>query len=386
MASTELTELQHEAVAGFEAIEQAFPLERRQAIAQFIDVHPEDPAFIPFLAVAAQHGLNPIMGEIWLIQTQGRNADGVKRKRPAAGRDGYLKVARRDPGFQGVQGDVVCAHDEYSIEWTGGENDPVVRHRHAPKPAMWEAGENALDYRGRIIGAWAKCYAAGKRPMFYFAPLKEHGRVKDGAWVGAWSYTSAMILKAAMSLVLRIMYGVTGMAPVDEMEASLEPGSGFDASNEVAKTEVQLGGDDLGGELREMAERVNAAEANSYPPAALQMLVGDGSETERRALLARMAHDAELFERRNREREERAGANGGPQAEPEETVTDAQVVVEDGDTDEVTMLRHELADLDAAFEEDPENEGLRERATEVEAQLEALAAADPVAGQSSLGV
>ena len=61
----------------------------------------------------------------------------------------------------------------------------------------------------------------GRLPVYYFAPWQEHMRDPDKS---AWSYKSAMILKAAQSMALRLGYSITGLVPADELAVGL-PGT-----------------------------------------------------------------------------------------------------------------------------------------------------------------
>lgn len=219
------------------ALERAFPPERRTQLAQFLNVDAENPAFMPFLEIAASYQLDPVLGEIWLIPVKNRIKDGnvwrdgPAKYRPAVGRDGLLKVARRDVSFRGVKFDTVCAEDTFIVSHNTEDPDapPRIRHEYPAK----------ITERGAIMGAWAICYLRDRPPVYFFASLKEHGRTKDYdgkvTWEGAWSYTSSMIIKAAVSYVLRIGFGVSGLIPYDELQAGLSvDGTAEEVPEEVA--------------------------------------------------------------------------------------------------------------------------------------------------------
>src|SRR5690606_24251467 len=114
---------------------EAWGPEEKKAVAEFLHIEPDDPALVPFLAIAAQYGLDPFMREIWLIDTTKRERaengewkDGPRTLTPAVGRDGLLKVARRTPEYEGFQAQVVCAKDEFSVAYTGSRDDPQIHH------------------------------------------------------------------------------------------------------------------------------------------------------------------------------------------------------------------------------------------------------------------
>lgn len=282
------------------AIERAWPEEDREKVAQFLTVAADDPALIPFLAMSAELGLNPFTGEIWLIETKARDGSGGKLKRPAVGRDGLLKHARRDPAYGGYHAQVVCAGDEFEVAYTGAADDPQVHHRQAKA-----AGVADQNWRGAILGAWCKVLIKGRAPTFYYAPLKEHGRVGTGSggkyWQGAWDHTSAMILKAAVSYCHRLATGVSGVVPADELKAGIEAAAVEAAAPEDG--EALLAGldlpDDLAAELAEALDRANALSPFSWGPAKVRMrLAGRGLEVARAALEEVRAQVAADEERR----------------------------------------------------------------------------------------
>lgn len=310
---------------GFRRAEQVFTEADRAAIASFLNVEEGDPALIALLAVAAQLGLNPLLGEVWLIPVRMkiRDAEGKKvwadRYRVAVGRDGLLKNARRSKGkrggYRGLQYDVVCERDSFEVAYTGDfEHDPKVLHRYATKPMAFGEGEDAQRYRGRIIGAWAKLTIDGEPPHFYFANLREHGRTRvdseTGArgWDGAWGYTSGMVLKSAQSYVLRIGLGVTGIVPVDELrdpgELREDRAAAPAAGEESFDWDDAIADEDLRGRLFRAVATANEQEAGSWLPAKCEMVLSGRTDAELRAL-------AEQIEAENEARERRMAASAG---------------------------------------------------------------------------
>jgi hypothetical protein len=403
------------AVHGFELAEAAFTPERRLAIAQFLNITPEDSVLVPYLAACATYGLSPIMGEIWLIPQKVTVRDGdatrkVDRYRPAVGRDGYLSIARRDQRFRGLQGAVVCEHDTFEVEYAGGEDDPKVLHRFASKPTAFESGEQPDRYRGRIIGAWAKCLVSGQPAQFYFANMREHAKIEhefdwgqnrgeriwhwvmpDGRVIGAtqrpegarpkmspagaWDYASAMILKAAQSYVLRIAMGITGLAPADEIvldRGSLPEGGGVTDTQSVEFDWSRLEApEELRERLQAAVDAANAVAPLSWSPAKIEMvLLGRPvEELEERA----QAIEREVELHSSRIDPPPSAQAEAPEEEPvgqEEADVEPQEAVVTITAGEAERLRHELADIEAAMEElEPGTEEYAERASEA-GQLE----------------
>lgn len=290
----------------------SFPKRERQQVAGYLGLDAEDPVILGLIAVSRESGLSVFRGELFALDVLEpiRNAEGAVEerwtKRAAAGRDGLLAVARRTKGFLGVTGDVVCSRDGYGVDWSVPPMQaPLVRHVHAPLVAGGSAAD-ARDYRGAIVGAWARIELRGQLPYFYFAHLREHGRRYAGEhgtqWAGAWEYTSAMILKCAMSYVLRIKLGITGIVPADELKN--DPG----ILNELAVAPQQLEdvGDAIPEELRETptgkrllaaVRAINDIEPTSWPSAKCEMAFPGRSELELGALADQVEHELEAVQR-----------------------------------------------------------------------------------------
>lgn len=158
------------------------------------------PVFQGFLEIAARYDLDPFTGEIWLGDMRGRPVVMI-------GRDGYLKVARRDVDFIDVDADVVC------------ENDEIDVHRHPDGRRTVEHRYGNPAQRGRVLGAFGILQRRGRPDRYFFAPIEEYER--DAART-AWSFKHAMIIKAAISYVARITYGVSGAVPHDEVAAGIQ--------------------------------------------------------------------------------------------------------------------------------------------------------------------
>lgn len=154
-----------------------------------------DAEFKLLLVMARELGLNPLLKEIWCIKR--------RKEDPAlimTSRDGYMKVARRDPAFEGLSSCAVRKGDDFRFDAaTGG-----VHHSFGAE-------------RGPIIGAWAGAYARGRRPCVVFADFSEYGAGGSPVWR---QYPSAMICKVAESMALKRQFGIDGVVTREEMDAS----------------------------------------------------------------------------------------------------------------------------------------------------------------------
>lgn len=139
-----------------------------------------------FLTLADKYQLDPFLKEIWFVPNVGI----------VTGRDGYLKVALRDPNYDGIVSAAVCEGDTFEINPV----EPTVKHSFGTK-------------RGQIIGAYAIAFHKGRRPAVCFAPYAEYA--KGG---NIWNtYKSAMICKVAEVLALKRQFGISGLITEEEI-------------------------------------------------------------------------------------------------------------------------------------------------------------------------
>ncbi len=141
-----------------------------------------------FLHLAQTYGLDPFLKEIFYSG---------QMKTIITSRDGYLKVAQRDPEFDGIQSMAVCENDDFSIDMVNN----VVNHK-------FGKGD-----RGNVIGAWAVCYRKGRRPVIAYADYEEYNK-KNPIWN---TYKSAMCCKVAEVFALKRQFGISGLVTQEEM-------------------------------------------------------------------------------------------------------------------------------------------------------------------------
>ena len=142
-----------------------------------------------FLSLAAKYDLDPFAREIWFANMGNRSTI-------ITGRDGYLKIANRNPNFDGMTSDVVCSNDKFIKE---GNN---IRHMYS-----------AIN-RGQIIGAYAVVYRKDRNtPAYFFAQFREYNK-NNQVWR---QYPSAMIQKVAESMALKRAFSISGLITEDEV-------------------------------------------------------------------------------------------------------------------------------------------------------------------------
>lgn len=172
------------------------------------------------LIVVRRHGKSMVCGNC--AQMSGRDGGGG-RIAILVGRDGYLKCARRDPDFIDVDSDVVYDTDDFL----------VTRHADGSRTVEHSYGNPAQ--RGEAHGAYAIVRRKGKPDRYFYAPLDQYAKRADKS---AWGYRDAMAIKAAVSYILRITYGVNGPVPADEVGAGLNFGDATVSGGAVTEPEA----------------------------------------------------------------------------------------------------------------------------------------------------
>jgi len=143
-----------------------------------------------FLYTASRYDLDPLMKEIIFFKAGTTPVMVVTR-------DGYLKVAMRDPQFDGLTAGVVRQGDKFRFN----ANEFTVDHEFGTK-------------RGDILGAWAIAYHKARRPVVCFVDFKEYRKRNNDVWA---NYPSAMIQKVAEVFALRRQFNISGLVAREEM-------------------------------------------------------------------------------------------------------------------------------------------------------------------------
>lgn len=149
--------------------------------------------FALLLQLAQNYNLDPFAKEIWAIKLKAGEAALIMTSR-----DGYLRIAQRDPSYQGLASAVVRKGDHFAFDAAKG----TVEHSFGAE-------------RGEIIGAWAIAHHRMRLPQVAFVDFKEY-RGTSPVWA---KYPSAMIQKVAEVFVLKRQFGINGLVTREEMDA-----------------------------------------------------------------------------------------------------------------------------------------------------------------------
>ena len=146
-----------------------------------------------FLTLANQYHLNPFMKEIWFTKI----GDDVVIM---TSRDGYRKLAMREPTFLKCQSMAVYENDTFEMEMNMGE---ILNITHK---------FNQND-RGAIKGAYAVLRTTNGEKYVSYADFREYDK-KNNIWR---KYSSAMIRKVAENDVYKRFVNINGLNDYESM-------------------------------------------------------------------------------------------------------------------------------------------------------------------------
>ena len=144
-----------------------------------------------FLGIAAQYGLNPFLKEIWFTK-MGKGEDAEVAIMTS--RDGFRKLAMREPTFRKCQSMAVYENDEFEMEMALGE---VLNIVHKFKQ----------NDRGKLIGAYAVLKTTNHDNYVSYCDFREYAK-KNNIWR---KYPSAMIRKVAENDVYKRFVNINGL-------------------------------------------------------------------------------------------------------------------------------------------------------------------------------
>jgi len=161
-----------------------------------------------FASVCKEKRLSPMNGEISFQRRKMK--DGGYRVLFVVSRDGYLKIAKDNPDFLGLNSDIVYSKDTFSIETTD-EGKVKISHKYG-----------LTESRGEIRGAWAIARRKGVDPVFSYVDFKEYNEANKASNMVWGSYPSRMILKVAESISLKKQFNINGLNDSETVDSYSE--------------------------------------------------------------------------------------------------------------------------------------------------------------------
>lgn len=155
-----------------------------------------------FLQIASMYDLNPFMKEIWFV----KNKDGSVMIMTS--RDGYRKIASRDPNFKDCRSFAVYENDEFEMETTMGE---ITNIHH----------KFTQNDRGDLIGAYSVLLTYNGTRNAIYVDYKEYNN-QSPVWR---RYPTAMIRKVAENILLKQFAKVNGLQTVEDAPKEVQEAS-----------------------------------------------------------------------------------------------------------------------------------------------------------------
>ena len=169
-----------------------------------------------FLQIAAMYDLNPFLKEIWFTKMKDDVAIMTSR-------DGYAKIAKRNPNFKKCQSMAVFENDVFKTHLEMGD---VVGITH-------EFGQND---RGKLVGAYAILITYSDEKLYSYVDYREYDK-RNYIWK---NYPTAMLRKVAENDVYKRFANINGISTMEDM-----PSGYSDYAMEENIIETNINGDDL---------------------------------------------------------------------------------------------------------------------------------------------
>lgn len=173
-----------------------------------------DSELFMFFNVANKYDLDPFMKEIYFVKTK----DG--KSSLMTGRDGYRKIAMREPTYKSHYSDYVCQNDTFKVMRKMGKVEDVIH-------------EYEQNDRGALVGAYCILETTDDRIYFFYAEYAKYNTGKN-----AWSsYPNDMIVKVAETRVFKSFANINGVQAEESMPAE------FSSEENIEMIDVKIKGD-----------------------------------------------------------------------------------------------------------------------------------------------
>lgn len=197
-----------------------------------------------FLNVAKVHDLNPFTKEISAYKDYKGNLIIIVT------REGFRKIAQRNPEFDSLSSMEVCENDEFEMSMDENMN---IKIKHAVK---------SFKDRGLLLGAYAILKSKSGAISIewadiktYYREFKKDGKIVETPWT---TYTSEMIKKVAETHAIKKMNNISGVIGEEEFESmKYKNVISIDKNDDINNNEFE----EITSSLRDIT---NEADLNSY--------------------------------------------------------------------------------------------------------------------------
>ena len=179
--------------------------------------------FAMFISVCGLYGLDPFVGEAWLVKDEHKDKIMIM-----TGRDSFLKIAEGDPGYSGFDAGVVYENDEFALTRKG--EDVLVQH-------IIAGGD-----RGQLLRGFCVAYRKGRRPSVV---VREYQMYSALFGKKNWrNNPDDMLETRCITQALRLLYRISGIYLPDEIaDSHFEGGKGMslgDARQAAGQTAARM--------------------------------------------------------------------------------------------------------------------------------------------------
>lgn len=172
-----------------------------------------DSELFMFLSVANKYDLDPFLGEIYYVKFK-------EQGQIMSGRNGFRKIAMRDPTYKLHYSDYVCKNDTFQIKKRMGKLEDIVH-------------EYSHVDRGEVVGAYCVLETTDGRIYSFYAQMKYYNTGKN-AWQ---TYPADMIIKAAEVRVFKAFAKIDGIQAEETMPHQYDSESNVEL-DEVFETRI----------------------------------------------------------------------------------------------------------------------------------------------------
>lgn len=158
-----------------------------------------DSELFMFFSVANKYELDPFLGEIYFSKFKDKK-DGSEKSQILSSRNGFRKIAMREPEYHVHYSDYVCANDEFKVTRKFGKLTDL-EHTYSHKD------------RGALVGAYCVLETTDDRRYFFYAEFSKYNTGRT-----AWStYPNDMIIKVAETRVFKSFANINGVEAEETM-------------------------------------------------------------------------------------------------------------------------------------------------------------------------
>lgn len=178
-----------------------------------------DAELFMFLSVSNKYDLDPFLGEIYFAKFTDKKT-GEEKSQILSSRNGFRKIAMREPEYQVHYSDYVCANDEFKVTRKFGK---LVDLEHT---------YSHMD-RGALVGGYCVLETTDDRRYFFYAEFNKYNTGKN-AWQ---TYPNDMIIKVAETRVFKSFANINGVEAEEAMPAEFSSEENVELLEEKEKVE-----------------------------------------------------------------------------------------------------------------------------------------------------